>query len=160
MPRGTQWHRVVRLRSKSYAMPQVYVDIVLARWGMPFDATRPKNSISKLSVPSKEAARHMMNKRFQNGISQFEKKIRPSSPISSWGNRIRTPFEWSLRGITSSENLVIRIGFTWMEFDSESDWGNWIRTPFSLCGITSSENFNFFYVIPLSGIIRSINGYF
>ncbi len=61
------------------------------RWlgcGMPFDAARPKNSIGKLSVPSKEATRHMMNKVFQNGISQFEKKIRPGSPISfhSFGN--------------------------------------------------------------------------
>ncbi len=56
--------------------------------GMPFDAARPKNSIGKLSVPSKEAAWHMMSKEFQNGISQFEKKIRPSSPISfhSFGN--------------------------------------------------------------------------
>ncbi len=56
--------------------------------GMPFDAARPKNSIGKLSVPSKEAARHMMNKGFQNGFSQFEKKITPSLPISfhSFGN--------------------------------------------------------------------------
>ncbi len=56
--------------------------------GMPFDAAWPKNSIGKLSVPSKEAARHMMRKGFQNGISQFEKEIRPSSPISflSFGN--------------------------------------------------------------------------
>ncbi len=56
--------------------------------GMPFDATQPKNSIGKLSVPSKEAVRHMISKGFQNGISQFEKKIRPSSPISfhSFGN--------------------------------------------------------------------------
>ncbi len=56
--------------------------------GMPFDAARPKNSIGKLLVPSKEAVRHMMNERFQNGISQFEKKIRPTSPISfhSFGN--------------------------------------------------------------------------
>ncbi len=56
--------------------------------GMPFDAAQPKNSISKLSVPSKEAARHMMSKGFQNGISHFEKKIKPSSPISfhSFGN--------------------------------------------------------------------------
>ncbi len=55
---------------------------------MPFDAARPKNLIGKLSVPSKEATRHMMSKGFQNGISQFEKKIRPSSPISfrSFGN--------------------------------------------------------------------------
>ncbi len=49
--------------------------------GMPFDAERPKNSIGKLSVPSKEAARHMMSKGFQNGIRQFEKKIRQISPI-------------------------------------------------------------------------------
>ncbi len=56
---------------------------------MPFDAAWPKNSIGKLLVPSKEAVvRHMMNKGFQNGISQFEKKITPSSPISvhSFGN--------------------------------------------------------------------------
>ncbi len=35
-----------------------------------------------------EAVRHMMNKGFQNCISQFEKKITPSSPISfhSFGN--------------------------------------------------------------------------
>ncbi len=50
--------------------------------GMPFDAAQPKNSIGKLSFPSKEAARHMMSKGFENGISQFGKKIRPSSPIS------------------------------------------------------------------------------
>ncbi len=56
--------------------------------GMPFDVTRPKNSIGKLSVPSKEATRYVMSKGFQNGISQFEKKVRPSSPISfhSCGN--------------------------------------------------------------------------
>ncbi len=56
--------------------------------GMPFDVAQLKNSIGKLSVPSKEAMRHMMSKRFQNGISQFEKKIRPSSTISfhSFGN--------------------------------------------------------------------------
>ncbi len=56
--------------------------------GMSFDAARPKKLIGKLSVPSKEAARHMMRKGFQNGISQFEKKIRPSSPIlfHSFGN--------------------------------------------------------------------------
>ncbi len=50
--------------------------------GMLFDAARPKTSIGKLSIPSKEATRHMMSKGFQNGISQFEKKIRSSSPIS------------------------------------------------------------------------------
>ncbi len=49
--------------------------------GMLLDVAQPKKSISKLSVPSKEAVRHMMSKGFQNGISQFEKKIRPSSPI-------------------------------------------------------------------------------
>ncbi len=56
--------------------------------GMPFDAAWPKNSIGKLSVPSKEATWHLMNKGFQNGISQFEKEITPSSPISfhSFGN--------------------------------------------------------------------------
>ncbi len=56
--------------------------------GMPVDAAQPKNSIDKLSVPSKEAARHLRNKGFQNGISQLEKKITPSSPISfhSFGN--------------------------------------------------------------------------
>ncbi len=50
--------------------------------GMPFDAARPKNLIGKLSVKLKEAGRHMLSKRFQNGISQFEKKIRQSSPVS------------------------------------------------------------------------------
>ncbi len=47
-----------------------------------------KNSIGKVSVPSKEAARHMMSKGFQNSISQLEQKTRPSSPISfhSFGN--------------------------------------------------------------------------
>ncbi len=50
--------------------------------GIPFAAAWPKNLISKLSVPSKEAAWHMMSKGFQNGISQFEKKIIPSSLIS------------------------------------------------------------------------------
>ncbi len=56
--------------------------------GMPFDAAWPKNSIGKLSVTSKEAVRHMMSRGFQYGISQFEKKIRSSSPISfhSFGN--------------------------------------------------------------------------
>ncbi len=56
--------------------------------GMPFDAAWPKNSLGTLSVPSKEATRHMMTKGFQNGISQFEKKIRSSSPIlfHSFGN--------------------------------------------------------------------------
>ncbi len=56
--------------------------------GMPVDAARPKNLINKFSVPSKEAMWHTMSKGFQNGISQFEKKVRPSSPISfhSFGN--------------------------------------------------------------------------
>ncbi len=56
--------------------------------GMSFNAARPRNSIGKLSVPSKEAVRYMMSKGFQNGISQFGKKVRPSSPISfhSFGN--------------------------------------------------------------------------
>ncbi len=46
------------------------------------------------------------------------------------------------------------------ESDSESDWGNPTQTLFewSLCGIASSENSNFFYVIPLSGIICPIEG--
>ncbi len=55
------------------------------RWlgcGMLFDAAQSKNLIGKLSVPSKEAAWHLMSKGFQNVISQFEKKIRLSSPIS------------------------------------------------------------------------------
>ncbi len=75
----------------------------------------------------------------------------------NWGNRKPTPFEWSLRGIISSENLVIGIDFTRMESDLEYDWGNRTRTLFewSLCEITSSENFNFFYIIPLIGIIWS-----
>ncbi len=90
MLRGTQQQSAARLRGKSCVMPQVYVDIASA-WlgcGMLFDAVRPKNSIGKLSVPSKEAALHMMSQGFQNGISQFEKKIIPSSPISfhSFGN--------------------------------------------------------------------------
>ncbi len=56
--------------------------------GMPFDAVWSKNSIGKLLVPSKEVARHLMNKGFQNSISQFEKKITLSSSISfhSFGN--------------------------------------------------------------------------
>ncbi len=59
-----------------------YVTSICGRCvGMPFDAAWPKNLIGKLSVPSKEAARHMMSKGFQNDISQFEKKITPSSPI-------------------------------------------------------------------------------
>ncbi len=53
--------------------------------GMLFDAAQPKNSLGKLSVPLKEAAQHMMSKGFQSGISQFEKKIRQSSPISFHG---------------------------------------------------------------------------
>ncbi len=52
------------------------------RCGMPFNAAQPKISICKLSVPSKEAAWHMISKGFQNGISQFKKKIRQSSPVS------------------------------------------------------------------------------
>ncbi len=56
--------------------------------GMLFDAARHHNSIGKLSVPLKEATRHMMSKRFQNGISHSEKKTKPSSTISfhSFGN--------------------------------------------------------------------------
>ncbi len=49
---------------------------------MLFDAAQPKNSIGKLLVLSKEAARHRMSTAFQNGISQFEKKIRQSSTVS------------------------------------------------------------------------------
>ncbi len=85
MPRGTQRQG----RAAKVAPCHKYM-WMLRRLGcdIPFDAARPKNSISKLSVPSKEAAWHMMSKGFQNGISQFEKKIRTSSPISfhSFGN--------------------------------------------------------------------------
>ncbi len=79
MPRGTQWQGW----AAKVALCHKYMWML--RWlgyGMPFDAAQPKNSIRKLSVPSKEASRHMMRKGFQNGISQFEKKIRPSSPFS------------------------------------------------------------------------------
>ncbi len=85
MPRGTQRQG----RAAKVAPCHKYTWMLRRfRCGMPFDAAWPKNLIGKLSVPSKEAARHMISKRFQNGISQFEKKIRPSSPISfhSFGN--------------------------------------------------------------------------
>ncbi len=85
MPRG----KVRQGHAAKVALCHKYMWTV--RWlgcGMLFDAVRPKNSIGKLSVPSKEAERHIMSQGFQNGISQFEKKIRPSSPISfhSFGN--------------------------------------------------------------------------
>ncbi len=79
MPRSTGWQghaaKVAPCRKYMWTLCRLGC-------GMPFDAAWPKNLIGKLSVPSKEAARHMMSKGFQNGISQFEKKIRPSSPIS------------------------------------------------------------------------------
>ncbi len=75
MPRGTQWHSAVPCRKYIWTLCRLGC-------GLPFDAAWPKNSISKLSVPSKEAARHMMSKGFQNGISQLKKKIRQSSPVA------------------------------------------------------------------------------
>ncbi len=80
------------------------------------------------------------------------------SLIEGIGDGLR--LSWSLCGVTLSENLVIGIGFTWTQFDSEYDWRNGTWTPFewSLCGITLSENFNFFYIISLMGIICLING--
>ncbi len=67
-------HSVARPRSKSRAMPQVYMDVASAwLWHA---------AIGKLLVPSKEAVWHMRSKRFQNGISQFDKKIRQSSLVS------------------------------------------------------------------------------
>ncbi len=85
MPRGTQ-----RQGRAAKVVPCHKYMWMLRRLGcgMPFYAARPKNSIGKLSVLSKEAAWHMMSKEFQNGISQCEKKIRPSSPISfhNFGN--------------------------------------------------------------------------
>ncbi len=87
MPRGRQRQSAARPLGKNCVMPQVYVDVASA---LLRHAVRccAKNLIGKLSVPSKEAVRHMMSKGFQNGISQFEKNIRPSLPISfhSFGN--------------------------------------------------------------------------
>ncbi len=74
MQRGTQRQSATRQRGKSCTMPQVYGTLRRFGCGMPFDAARPKNSIGKLLVQSKEAVRHMMSKGFQNGISQLEKK--------------------------------------------------------------------------------------
>ncbi len=77
MPRGTQRQSVARPCGKSCAVRQKLrhaTSICGCCIGMPFDAVWPKTSICKLSVPSKEAVRHLMNKGFQNGISQFEKK--------------------------------------------------------------------------------------
>ncbi len=77
MPRGTQRHSAAKVAScRKYMWTFRRLGC-----GMPFDAARPKNSIGKLSVPSKEAAWHMMSKGFQNGISRFEKIIRQSSPV-------------------------------------------------------------------------------
>ncbi len=89
MPHGTQRQSAARLRSK--VVPCHKYMWMLYRLGcdMPFDAAQPKNSIGKLSGPSKEAVRHTMSKAFQNGISQFEKKSdQVSSTISfhSFGN--------------------------------------------------------------------------
>ncbi len=88
MPHGTQRQSAARSRGKSCAMPQVYVDVASAELRHAVRCCAPKNLIGKLSLPSKEAARHMMSKGFQNGISHSEKKIKPSSPISfhSFGN--------------------------------------------------------------------------
>ncbi len=61
-----------------------------------------------------------------------------------------------LHSLTRTWNsLCVNNSFT----RTESDWGNLTRTLFewSLCGITSSENFNFLYVILLIGIICPFN---
>ncbi len=79
MPCGTSWEGCA---SKVAPCRKYMWTLRLLGCGMPFDAAWPKNSIGKLLVPSKEVARHMMSKGFQNGISQFEKKIRQSSPVS------------------------------------------------------------------------------
>ncbi len=42
--------------------------------GVPFDAARPKNSIGKLSVPSKEAVRHMMSRGLKMVSASLRKK--------------------------------------------------------------------------------------
>ncbi len=59
---------------------------------------------------------------------------------------------------------LLSVHRTWIstqtESSSESDWENPMQTPleWSHCGITSSENFNFFYVILFSWIICPIEG--
>ncbi len=80
---------------------------------MPFDAAGPKNSICKLSIPLKEAARHMMNKGFQNGISQFEKKIRQSSPVS-------------FHNFCNLKKACKKLFFMWMR-------SHWRHTPSNFC---------------------------
>ncbi len=65
MLRGTQWQgraaKVVPCCKYMWTLRRLSC-------GMPFKVAQPKNSIGKLSVPSKEAARHMMSKGFQNGV--------------------------------------------------------------------------------------------
>ncbi len=61
-PHYAAWHTAARLRAK-FAPCCKYMWML--RW----------------LICGMKAVWHMMSKRFQNGISQFEKKIRPSSPI-------------------------------------------------------------------------------
>ncbi len=72
----------IAMEHSNRTMSQVYVDVASARLRHAVWCCAPKNLIVKLLVPSKEAAQHMMSKGFQNGISQFEKKIRQSSQVS------------------------------------------------------------------------------
>ncbi len=55
-------------------------------------------------------------------------------------------FKFTFNGVIHIRSINRTWISTQMESDSESDWGNPTQTPFewSLCGITSSENFNFF----------------
>ncbi len=71
MPRGTQ-----RQGHAAKAAPCHKYMWTLHRLGcgMPFHAARPKNSIGKLSVPSKEAARHMMSMGFKMVSASLRKK--------------------------------------------------------------------------------------
>ncbi len=57
-------------------------------------------------------------------------------------------FKFTFNGVIQVRSINQTWISTRMESYSESDWGNPTRTPFewSLCGITSSENFNFFFL--------------
>ncbi len=75
-------HRVAQPRSKSRAMPQVYVDVALA-------AAACRSMLHSLKIRSANCRSHQRKPRgiwwvsgFKMVLASLKKKIRPSSPIS------------------------------------------------------------------------------
>ncbi len=70
-------HRSTAPQGRTAKVAPCHKFVCMLHWlgyDMPFDAVRSKNSIGKLSVPSKEAVRHMMSKGFKIVSASLRKK--------------------------------------------------------------------------------------